>query len=93
MLVETTQVRVQESVEHLAQVWVVQTVANLERSIPIEHSHRPVWVSSDLWKHHTLPEGATSSFETCNLRRTHRLEVRLGFRFQVSPVRNDSAAE
>ncbi|KAK1140657.1 hypothetical protein N8T08_009970 [Aspergillus melleus] len=93
MLVETTQVRVQESVEHLAQVWVVQTVANLERSMPIEHSHRPVWVSSDLWQHHPLPEGATSSFETCNLRRTHRLEVRLGFRFQVSPVRKDSAAE
>ncbi|KAI9036538.1 uncharacterized protein KD926_001749 [Aspergillus affinis] len=89
MLVETTQVRVREDVEHVAQVWVVQTVANLEQSMPFfEHSQdrRPVWVSSELWQNHPLPEGATSSFETCNLRRTHRLEVRLGFRFQVSPM-------
>lgn len=87
MLVETTQVRVQEESEHLAQVWVVQTMANLGRSLAIESSHRPVWVSKDLWDRHSLPDRATSSFETCNLRRTHRLEVRLGFRFQASSVR------
>ncbi|PLB53603.1 hypothetical protein P170DRAFT_451657, partial [Aspergillus steynii IBT 23096] len=86
MLVETTQARVQEGAEHLAQVWVVQTVANLGRSMVVERGNRPVWVSSDLWSSHSLPDRATSSFETCNLRRTHRLEVRLGFRFQTSPT-------
>ncbi|CAG7924861.1 unnamed protein product [Penicillium olsonii] len=81
MLVEKTQVKAQGVNESATSTWIVQSTANM--NYPVSLANSPSGTVSTLrdaiYCNHPLPPGLTSSFEVCNIKRTYRLFVRLGF--------------
>ncbi|KAH1487123.1 hypothetical protein KXV92_009056 [Aspergillus fumigatus] len=83
MLLETTEVRAHGFVESRLQLHVLQTVSNVRKQAHPSGTPAGSTVSldDDLWRHHRLPHSLTPTFETCNISRTYKLQIRLGFRF------------
>lgn len=88
MLIETTEIRVGDSIESLQRCWIIQTMTNMNESLFGEGM--PLGDSADLpssiWSAHPVPSSITPSFEICNIKRTYQLEVRLGFLVGSSKV-------
>ncbi|KAL2838195.1 hypothetical protein BJY01DRAFT_251097 [Aspergillus pseudoustus] len=84
MLIETTQVRAKGSTESITRSWIIQTMANLRQPLTLYYDDiaEPVLgVNESLWSQHVVPIFLTPTFETCNVSRSFKLEVRLGIRF------------
>ncbi|KMK63457.1 hypothetical protein Y699_04287 [Aspergillus fumigatus Z5] len=83
MLLETTEVRAHGFVESRLQLHVLQTVSNVRKQAHPSGTPAGSTVSldDDLWRHHRLPHSLTPTFENCNISRTYKLQIRLGFRF------------
>ena len=81
MLVEKTQVKAQGITESSTSTWIVQSSANMDYPVALEKSRagKVVTLRDSIYSQHALPPGLTSSFEVCNIKRTYRLIVRLGF--------------
>jgi hypothetical protein len=88
MLVETTEVRAQGMTQKCVKPWIVDSTARINHLIRFEEATADL-VSS--MKNHPcfnkrLPSELTSSFEVCNIKRTYKLDVRLGFLLGYSKV-------
>lgn len=81
MLIETTQVKAQGRVESSTNTWIVQTAANMNYPIELADASNSstVFLNDLLWANNRLSAGPTSSFEVCNIKRTYKLSIRLGF--------------
>ncbi|CAG8026349.1 unnamed protein product [Penicillium salamii] len=81
MLVEKTQVKAQGIGESSTSTWIVQSTANMNYPVSLANcpSGTVTTLRDAIYCHHPLPQGLTSSFEVCNIKRTYRLFVRLGF--------------
>lgn len=81
MLVEKTQVKAQGITESSTSTWIVQSSANMDYPVALAKSRagKVVTLRDSIYSQHPLPPGLTSSFEVCNIKRTYRLIVRLGF--------------
>ncbi|KAF7131279.1 hypothetical protein CNMCM5793_004393 [Aspergillus hiratsukae] len=88
MLIETTEVRAHGSVETRTYLYVLQTVSNMRKRAYAGGTPAGSTVSldKDLWKHHPLPYSLTPTFETCNIHRGYKLQIRLGFLFGLANV-------
>lgn len=80
MLIETTEVRARGSMEVHTRSCVIQTTTRVQ--------HEPnamvgsTWSFDDsLWSQHCVPLHLTPTFETCNISRSYKLEIRLGIEF------------
>ncbi|RHZ43069.1 uncharacterized protein CDV56_100491 [Aspergillus thermomutatus] len=84
MLIETTEVRARGSMQSLTRSWVIQTAANLRQPLVPEYSptvRSLLILNGSLWSRHRVPLHLTPTFETCNLSRSYKLEIRLGIGF------------
>jgi hypothetical protein len=81
MLIEKTQVKAQVTSESSVDTWIIQSEANM--NYPVGLKNQPTGSVATLrdfiYSRYPLPPDLTSSFETCNIKRTYRLVVRLGF--------------
>lgn len=80
MIFETTEVRARGAVERLTRSWIVQTMANLQHLFtftPGDERNRGS-VDDSLWRPWCVPLFLTPTFETCNVSRDYKLEIRLG---------------
>ncbi|KAL2833342.1 hypothetical protein BDW59DRAFT_156843 [Aspergillus cavernicola] len=85
MLLETTtvQARGETTPPHTRSV-LVQTMSNLRNQTPILSSNgdrTSLVLDATLWSRHCVPLYLTPSFETCNVSRSYKLEIRLGIGF------------
>ncbi|KAL3468256.1 hypothetical protein BJX64DRAFT_282440 [Aspergillus heterothallicus] len=90
MLIETTEVRVRGARESVTRSWIIQTMANLGQTLTLGYDDmaQPVLrVYESLWSQHIVPTFLTPTFETCNVSRSYKLEVRLGIRFGQDHMR------
>ncbi|KAL4978117.1 hypothetical protein BDW66DRAFT_149545 [Aspergillus desertorum] len=95
MLVETTKVRARGIEESHTRFHIVQTMSNLRH--PLIHSNGSgngrrasvlcLRVDDTLWSRFSIPRLLTPSFETCNISRSYKLEIRLGIGFEENNVR------
>ncbi|KAL3481558.1 hypothetical protein BJX99DRAFT_253480 [Aspergillus californicus] len=86
MVYEITEVRVRGRVETHTRPCIVQTMSNLRLPVPGPQDlgdlgTTKMIVDSALWERHDIPSCLTPTFETCNVSRSYRLEIRLGFGF------------
>ncbi|KAL2844012.1 hypothetical protein BJX68DRAFT_269878 [Aspergillus pseudodeflectus] len=84
MLIETTEVRAKGSIESKTRSWIIQTMANLRQSLVSGYDDmaEPVLrVDEGVWTRHVVPTFLTPTFETCNVSRNFKLEIRLGIWF------------
>lgn len=90
MLVEKTQVKAQGITESSTSTWIVQSSANMDYPVALTKSPAGTVVTlrDSIYSQYPLPPGLTSSFEVCNIKRTYRLIVRLGFLIGDYQVRN-----
>ncbi|GFF39343.1 hypothetical protein IFM51744_04095 [Aspergillus udagawae] len=84
MLRETTEIRARGSIQGFTRSWVVQTMTNLRQ--PLVAANRPtvgsvLELDDRLWSRHCVPVHLAPTFETCNLIRRFKLEIRLGMEF------------
>jgi hypothetical protein len=81
MLVERTQVKAQGVTESSISTWIVQSTANMNYPIGLAESEMDSMAKlrESMYSRYLLPPGLTPSFEVCNIKRTYRLNVRLGF--------------
>jgi hypothetical protein len=88
MLIETTEVRAHGFVESSIRLHILQTVSNVRKQAYASGTPAGSAVSldDDLWRHHRLPHSLTPTFETCNISRSYKLQIRLGFRFGLANV-------
>lgn len=93
MLFETTEVRAKGHSESHTRSWVVQTMANLQQPFVPEIRDRGgdgeelvFSLDRSLWGRYLIPPFLAPTFETCNIRRGYRLEIRLGVSFGGSNV-------
>ncbi|GFF41805.1 hypothetical protein IFM46972_06665, partial [Aspergillus udagawae] len=86
MLIETTEVRAHGSAETDIQLHVLQTVSNMHKRPYVygTSAGSTMRLEDDLWKHHRLPRTLTPTFETCNISRSYKLQIRLGFGFGLA---------
>ncbi|KAL4929537.1 uncharacterized protein BDV17DRAFT_261141 [Aspergillus undulatus] len=95
MLLETTDIRARGVTESATRPVVVQTMANFrEPFVPVEASsgcvpgcERMLRLDGRLWSQYTVPDSLSPSFETCNLARRYKLEIRLGIQFARGNMR------
>ncbi|KAL4874999.1 hypothetical protein BJY04DRAFT_224507 [Aspergillus karnatakaensis] len=91
MLLETTEVRARGSAEILTRSCVVQTMANLRQPLVPSRNHEMeglvLSLDEKLWSRHRVPLFLTPTFETCNIGRSYKLEIRLGIGFGGHNVR------
>ncbi|KAE8389103.1 hypothetical protein BDV23DRAFT_173412 [Aspergillus alliaceus] len=90
LLLETTEVRACGSMQSFTRPWVIQTMTNLRR--PLVAGRGPTVGSvlnldGSLWSRHRVPLHLTPTFETCNISRNYKLEVRLGIDFGQNNTR------
>jgi hypothetical protein len=88
MLFETTEVRARGAAESVTRPWMVQTIANLRQLfVPEFRNDETVCVvNNNLWSRHNVPLFLTPTFETCNISRRYKLEIRLGIGFGENNV-------
>ncbi|KAJ6124372.1 hypothetical protein N7471_011689 [Penicillium samsonianum] len=81
MLVETTQVKAQGTLESSTRTWIVQSMANINDPIGLADAPTDSTVSlrDTIWANNRLPPEITSSFEVCNIKRMYKLNLRLAF--------------
>jgi hypothetical protein len=84
MLRETTEIRARGSIQSFTRSWVIQTMTNLHQ--PLVAANRPtvgsvLELDDRLWSRHCVPVHLAPTFETCNLIRRYKLEIRLGIEF------------
>ncbi|KAL4906410.1 hypothetical protein BDW74DRAFT_150259 [Aspergillus multicolor] len=94
MLVETTETRARGAVDSQTLFWVVQTMANLRHPFVPAAGEGDGWngasaltIDQSLWAQHCVSSSLTPTFETCNISRSYKLEVRLGIGFRGNNVR------
>ncbi|KAJ0420787.1 hypothetical protein BJY00DRAFT_312714 [Aspergillus carlsbadensis] len=90
MLIETTEVRAKGSSESKTRSWIIQTMANLRQSLVpgYDDMAEPVLrVDERVWTRHVVPTFLTPTFETCNVSRNFKLEIRLGIWFGQNHMR------
>ncbi|KAI9924842.1 hypothetical protein MW887_006699 [Aspergillus wentii] len=82
MLVETTHVQTQGVTESFTRFWVVQSTANMNIGIDMDNapSGSIITLPDGLWASQPLPAMLTPSFEICNIKRSYKLQIRLGLR-------------
>lgn len=87
-LIETTQIQARGSSEISQRSWIIQTLANIEQKVCADDSPfgTVTVLSKAIWISHALPSALTSSFEICNIKRSYRLEIQIGFRIGLSKV-------
>ncbi|KAJ5378988.1 hypothetical protein N7509_012107 [Penicillium cosmopolitanum] len=82
MLIQKTVTRVgaQSQVQHLFRT--LRTLSNLNLGICLAEMpvNNAMTLSDDSWGSLSLPTDITPTFETCNINRSYKLEVRLGFK-------------
>lgn len=90
MLFETTDVRAKGRSESHTRSWVVQTMANLQQPFVPEirdsgetggGEELVFSLDKSLWSRYFVPPFLSPTFETSNIRRGYRLEIRLGIGF------------
>lgn len=90
MLFETTDVRAKGRSESHTRSWVVQTMANLQQPFVPEirdsgetggGEELVFSLDKGLWSRYLVPPFLSPTFETSNIRRGYRLEIRLGIGF------------
>jgi hypothetical protein len=88
MLIETTQIQVHGSVRAASHCWMVQTVVNLKQELCFhnEPAGTTIEVPKAMWASHPVPLALSPSFETCNIKRSYQLVLRLGFQNGMSRV-------
>jgi hypothetical protein len=95
MLVETTEVRAQGTTQKFVKPWIVDSTARINHFIRFEETS--VDLVSSMRDHSCfnkrLPAELTTSFEICNIKRTYRLDVRLGFLLGNSKVSTHNATD
>lgn len=89
LLLEMTEIRARGSMQSHTRPWIIQTMTNLCQ--PLVAEDRPTFGSvlrldDRLWSRHRVPIHLTPTFETCNLSRSYKLEVRLGIDFGQNNV-------
>ncbi|KAL2812842.1 hypothetical protein BJX63DRAFT_395650 [Aspergillus granulosus] len=90
MLIETTKVHARGSTESMTRSWIIQTMANLHQPLALEYddmAEAVLRVDERLWGRHVVPTFLTPTFETCNVSRSFKLEVRLGIWLGQNHVR------
>jgi hypothetical protein len=91
MLVETTEVRAQGTTQKCVKLYIVDSTARINHLIRFEET--TVDLISSMRNHSCfrkrVPFEVTSSFEVCNIKRTYRLDVRLGFLLGNSKASTD----
>ncbi|KAJ5882486.1 uncharacterized protein N7529_001158 [Penicillium soppii] len=89
MLIETTQIQVHGSVRAASHCWMVQTVVNLKQELCFhnEPAGTTIEVPKAMWASHPVPLALSPSFETCNIKRSYQLVLRLGFQNGMSRCR------
>ncbi|KAL3450768.1 hypothetical protein BJX65DRAFT_304923 [Aspergillus insuetus] len=90
MLIEATEVRAKGSSEFKTRSWIIQTMANLRQSLVpgYDDMAEPVLrVDEGVWTRHVVPTFLTPTFETCNVSRNFKLEIRLGIWFGQDHMR------
>lgn len=92
MLVETTQVKAQGTLESSTRTWIVQSMANINDPIGLGDAPTDSTVSlrDTIWANNRLPPEITSSFEVCNIKRMYKLNLRLAFLVGESKVYTES---
>lgn len=82
MLIQKTVTRVgtQSKVHHLFRTLRTVSNLNVETSVAEKPRKTTVTLADNLWGAMNLPTDITPTFETCNISRSYKLEVRLGFR-------------
>ncbi|KAG2004004.1 hypothetical protein GB937_009241 [Aspergillus fischeri] len=90
MLRETTEIRARGSIQGFTRSWVIQTMTSLCQ--PFVAANRPtiesvLKLNHRLWSRHCVPVHLAPTFETCNLSRSYKLEIRLGIEFGRNTTR------
>lgn len=87
-LIETTEIRAKHYNQSSQQIWTVQTISNLKQKLL--EGRAPlgtvVHLPESIWAPYTIPFALVPSFETCNIRRTYQLIVRVGLEIGLSKV-------
>ncbi|RAH67292.1 uncharacterized protein BO66DRAFT_458130 [Aspergillus aculeatinus CBS 121060] len=88
MIVEETEVRAASQVRVQRLSRILRTVSNLRMFVCLAETSvgTTVNIPDDYWGGQLLPTAITPTFETCNVRRSYKLEVRLGFNSRPSKV-------
>ncbi|PYH76999.1 hypothetical protein BO82DRAFT_406608 [Aspergillus uvarum CBS 121591] len=88
MIVEETEVRAAGQVRVQRVSRILRTVSNLRMFVCLAETPvgTAVNIPDDFWGGQLLPTAITPTFETCNVRRSYKLEVRLGFNSRPSKV-------
>ncbi|PWY94562.1 hypothetical protein BO94DRAFT_609957 [Aspergillus sclerotioniger CBS 115572] len=81
MLIEETVMLVRGFPQIQRRSRILRTVSNLDQTIyfPETPMGTTMSLSDDLWGGQSLPSNITPDSETCNIRRSYKLEIRLGF--------------
>ncbi|OJJ65780.1 hypothetical protein ASPBRDRAFT_60292 [Aspergillus brasiliensis CBS 101740] len=84
MLIETTDIRTHGATQSVTRLLIIQTMSNLSQ--PFVNDGSPTVGSSmslenGVWSRHCIPHCLTPTFETCNVTRSYKLEIRLGIEF------------
>ncbi|RDW59308.1 uncharacterized protein DSM5745_11003 [Aspergillus mulundensis] len=95
MLIETTETRARGAVDSQTRFWVVQTMANLRHPFVAAAGNggagwngaSALMLDRSLWAQYCISSSLTPTFETCNISRSYKLEVRLGIGFGGNNVR------
>lgn len=85
MLIETTEVRARRSMEVHTRSWVIQTMTRGQTE-PVSMAGSTLTFDGRLWSQHCVPLHLTPTFETCNISRSYKLEIRLGIEFGRNDV-------
>ncbi|EYE91870.1 uncharacterized protein EURHEDRAFT_463772 [Aspergillus ruber CBS 135680] len=80
MLIETTEVRARDSMEVHTRSCVIQTTTRVQYE-PRCMVGSTLSFDDSLWSRHCVPLHLTPTFETCNISRSYKLEIRLGIEF------------
>lgn len=89
MLIETTEIRARDFMEVHTRSCVIQTSTRLQNE-PQSMAGSTLRFDNGLWSQHCVPLHLTPTFETCNISRSYKLEIRLGIEFDRNNVGHDS---
>lgn len=83
MLIETTDIRAHGIMQSATRSWIIQTITNLGQPFlsAVPASGMVMTLDDAVWSRHRLPHCLTPTFETCNVTRSYKLEIRLGIEF------------
>ncbi|PGH23940.1 hypothetical protein AJ80_02002 [Polytolypa hystricis UAMH7299] len=87
MVVEHTHTDVNNSPSYHRQCWIVQTMSNMHEVVgdPDAPAGAELNLSNALWSSRPLPPKLVSSFETCKIKRSYELRLKVRFQFGELP--------